>query len=233
MPQATGQSGHLCSHVDQQPRERRSHGRLHGQCGAQATDIPEHAAGQWHLGGIAGYISRSAQLWRHWISFCAARRHWWRLSAPATAHQNGIILFAGTAPLPDPELFIRWLQLATFLPAMQFSHLPDEYHSELVTRVARELKEVRQTVVIALLKKYLSPSMNEGLPLVRPLWMLDPHDPACLIVSDEFSVGEELIVAPILDAGREEREGKSIHAIHANRPSINRAHNSIIQSIKY
>ncbi|XP_032593783.1 myogenesis-regulating glycosidase isoform X2 [Drosophila grimshawi] len=109
-------------------------------------------------------------------------------------------------PLPDAELFIRWLQLATFLPAMQFSHLPDEYHSELVTRVAQELKEVRQTVVIALLKKYLSPSMNEGLPLVRPLWMLDPHDPACLIVSDEFSVGEELIVAPILDAGREERE---------------------------
>ncbi|KAL7744477.1 hypothetical protein ACLKA6_001852 [Drosophila palustris] len=112
----------------------------------------------------------------------------------------------GQPPLPDPELFIRWLQLATFLPAMQFSHLPDEYHSELVTRVAQELKEVRQTVVIALLKKYLSPSMNEGLPLVRPLWMLDPHDPACLIVSDEFSVGEELIVAPILDAGREERE---------------------------
>ncbi|XP_064540597.1 myogenesis-regulating glycosidase isoform X2 [Drosophila montana] len=109
-------------------------------------------------------------------------------------------------PLPDAELFIRWLQLATFLPAMQFSHLPDEYHSELVTRVAQELKEVRQTVVIALLKKYLSPSMNEGLPLVRPLWMLDPHDPACLIVSDEFSVGEELIVAPILDAGLEERE---------------------------
>ncbi|XP_017133254.1 myogenesis-regulating glycosidase isoform X2 [Drosophila elegans] len=109
-------------------------------------------------------------------------------------------------PLPDPELFIRWLQLATFMPAMQFSHLPSEYRSDLVTRVAQELKEVRQTVVIALLKKYLSPSMNEGLPLVRPLWMMDPHDPACLIVSDEFSVGEELIVAPILHAGREERE---------------------------
>ncbi|XP_030378156.1 myogenesis-regulating glycosidase isoform X2 [Scaptodrosophila lebanonensis] len=112
----------------------------------------------------------------------------------------------GQPELPDQELFIRWLQLATFLPAMQFSHLPSEYRSDLVTRVAQELKEVRQTVVIALLKKYLNPSMNEGWPLVRPLWMLDPHDPACLIVSDEFSVGEELIVAPILDAGREERE---------------------------
>jgi len=111
-------------------------------------------------------------------------------------------------PLPDPELFIRWLQLATFMPAMQFSHLPSEYRSDLVTRVAQELKEVRQLIVIPLLKKYLNPSMNEGLPLVRPLWMMDPHDPACLIVSDEFSVGEELIVAPILHANREEREGE-------------------------
>ncbi|XP_017064278.1 myogenesis-regulating glycosidase isoform X3 [Drosophila eugracilis] len=109
-------------------------------------------------------------------------------------------------PLPDPELFIRWLQLATFMPAMQFSHLPSEYRSDLVTRVAQELKEVRQSIVIPLLKKYLNPSMNEGLPLVRPLWMMDPHDPACLIVSDEFSVGEELIVAPILHAKREKRE---------------------------
>ncbi|XP_037726255.1 myogenesis-regulating glycosidase isoform X3 [Drosophila subpulchrella] len=109
-------------------------------------------------------------------------------------------------PLPDPELFIRWLQLATFMPAMQFSHLPSEYRSDLVTRVAQELKEVRTNDVIPLLKKYLKSSMDEGLPLVRPLWMMDPHDPACLIVSDEFSVGEELIVAPILHAKRQERE---------------------------
>ncbi|XP_017054654.1 myogenesis-regulating glycosidase isoform X2 [Drosophila ficusphila] len=109
-------------------------------------------------------------------------------------------------PLPSAELFVRWLQLATFLPAMQFGHLPSEYRSELVSRVAQELREVRQTVVIPLLKKYLNPSMNEGLPLVRPLWMMDPHDPACLMVSDEFSVGEELIVAPILHEGRRERE---------------------------
>ncbi|KAH8266755.1 hypothetical protein KR026_005518 [Drosophila bipectinata] len=112
----------------------------------------------------------------------------------------------GQPPLPDQELFIRWLQLATFLPAMQFGHLPSEYRSDLVTRVAQELKETRETVVIDLLMKYLHPSMNEGLPLVRPLWMMDPHDPACLIVSDEFSVGEELIVAPILEPGRETRE---------------------------
>ncbi|KAL9887029.1 myogenesis-regulating glycosidase isoform 1-T1 [Glossina fuscipes fuscipes] len=108
--------------------------------------------------------------------------------------------------LPEQELFVRWMQLITFMPAMQFSHLPSEYKSDYITDVTKELINVRKSIVIPLLKKYLTESMNEGLPLVRPLWMLDPHDPACLSISDEFSVGEELIVAPILEKSVEERE---------------------------
>lgn len=109
-------------------------------------------------------------------------------------------------PLPDQELYIRWLQLATFLPAIRFSHLPDEYKSDYVTEIAKELAATRQKTVIPILKKYLSDAMNEGVPLVRPLWMLDSQDPACLSVNDEFSVGEELIVAPILHKGESKRE---------------------------
>lgn len=109
-------------------------------------------------------------------------------------------------PLPEQELFIRWLQLATFLPSIRFSHLPDEYNSDYVTEIAKELVAVRQKTVIPILKKYLNDAMNEGVPLVRPLWMLDPQDPACLAVNDEFSIGEELIVAPILRKGETKRE---------------------------
>ncbi|KAG4065962.1 hypothetical protein HA402_006680 [Bradysia odoriphaga] len=109
-------------------------------------------------------------------------------------------------PLPDKELFIRWFQLATFLPAMRFSHLPSEYKNDLMTEVAKELFGIRQKTVIPILKKYLSESMNQGLPLVRPLWMLESHDAACLNVYDEFSVGEELIVAPIVQKGQTVRE---------------------------
>ena len=52
--------------------------------------------------------------------------------------------------------------------------------------------------------------MNEGLPLVRPLWMLDPSDAACMSVVDEFSVGEQIIVAPIMEKGVTTREGEHI-----------------------
>lgn len=116
-------------------------------------------------------------------------------------------------PLVDQELFIRWLQLATFLPAMRFSHLPSEYKSDFVTEVVKELTTIRQKQVIPILKKYLSDAMNEGLPLVRPLWMLDTQDAACLYVNDEFSIGEELIVAPILYQGQTKREGKYLKLI--------------------
>jgi myogenesis-regulating glycosidase len=122
------------------------------------------------------------------------------------ADQNGTIL--STTQLPDKDLFIRWLQLATFLPVLRFSHLPSDYKDDEVTEIAKELAAVRQKTVIPVLKKYLSDAMNEGLPLVRPLWMLDPHDAACLSVADEFSVGEQLIVAPILSSKKTIREGR-------------------------
>lgn len=111
-------------------------------------------------------------------------------------------------PLPDPELYIRWLQLNTFLPVMQFTHLPSAYKSEVVTEVAKELTTIRSKTVIPILKKFLNDAMNEGLPFIRPLWMMDPTDVACLTVDDEFAVGDDLIVAPIIEETLFQREGK-------------------------
>ena len=49
-------------------------------------------------------------------------------------------------------------------------------------------------------------ALNNGTPLIRPLWMLDPFDSYCHTVKDEFSVGDQIIVAPILKANTHERE---------------------------
>lgn len=57
-----------------------------------------------------------------------------------------------------------------------------------------------------LLKQYASKALESGLPLIRPLWMLETNDPACHMVADEFAVGEDLIVAPVLYSGSRERE---------------------------
>ncbi|XP_043473616.1 myogenesis-regulating glycosidase isoform X3 [Leptopilina heterotoma] len=108
--------------------------------------------------------------------------------------------------LPDKELYVRWLQLSTFLPVIRFTHLPSKYADSEVLDMARQLTILRQKTVTPLLKKYANNTLDTGLPIIRPLWMLDPTDPACHVVVDEFSVGEELIVAPILYSGSRQRE---------------------------
>lgn len=57
-----------------------------------------------------------------------------------------------------------------------------------------------------LLKQYAGEALDTGFPLIRPLWMLESNDPACHLVADQFSVGEDLIVAPVLYSGVRRRE---------------------------
>ncbi|KAI4477028.1 hypothetical protein M0804_013029 [Polistes exclamans] len=108
--------------------------------------------------------------------------------------------------LPDKELYVRWLQLSTFLPVIRFTHLPSKYSDDSVLEIAKRLTTLRQKTVTPLLKKYANETLDTGVPIIRPLWMLDPADPACHVVGDEFSVGEELIVAPVLYSGSRQRE---------------------------
>jgi len=60
--------------------------------------------------------------------------------------------------------------------------------------------------VNGLLKKYAKEALDSGLPIIRPLWMLDTGDSTCHTVVDEFSVGDELIVAPVIHEATTERE---------------------------
>ena len=36
------------------------------------------------------------------------------------------------------------------------------------------------------------------MPVIRPLWMLDSQDPVNQVIDDEFMIGDEILVAPIL-----------------------------------
>ncbi|KAL9697493.1 hypothetical protein quinque_000934 [Culex quinquefasciatus] len=109
-------------------------------------------------------------------------------------------------PLPEQELYIRWLQIATFLPVLRFTHLPSEYRNDSVTEIAKELAAIRQKTIVPMLEQYSSVAMDEGLPIIRPLWMMDATDVNCLFIDDEFSIGDGMIVAPILYRSDTSRE---------------------------
>jgi alpha-glucosidase (family GH31 glycosyl hydrolase) len=105
------------------------------------------------------------------------------------------------------ELLIRWAQLGCFTPLMQA-------HGRLTQEAwtyDRETLELFRAAV--LLHERLVPyvraaaatAARSGLPIVRPLCLLDPADPRGWTLADAFGYGPSLWVAPVLEDGARER----------------------------
>ncbi|XP_072167137.1 myogenesis-regulating glycosidase-like [Diadema setosum] len=108
------------------------------------------------------------------------------------------------ALLPERELFIRWLELTAYLPAMQFSIAPWQYDDSAaadgvsVVTVAKKMVRIHEEEVFPLIQRFALDALLEGTPIIRPLWWLDPHDKTALTIDSEFLIGDILLVAPIL-----------------------------------
>lgn len=107
--------------------------------------------------------------------------------------------------IPDLELYVRWLGVSVFLPAMQMSVLPSMYDPSVET-YANELFKVREDFVIPRFRKNLNDTLNNNYPLVSPLALLYPKDLKGLSVGDQWFVGEDLMVAPVLQRGARSRD---------------------------
>ncbi|XP_046346310.1 myogenesis-regulating glycosidase-like [Haliotis rufescens] len=118
------------------------------------------------------------------------------------AYQDDIT-FSGGA-YPERELFIRWLQVNTFLPAVQFSIAPWIYDAEVVTiaKAQMKLRKRYADTIISLAKE----SVKQGSPIIRPLWWISPEDEIALTTDSEFLLGDDLLVAPVLDKGANSRD---------------------------
>ena len=100
---------------------------------------------------------------------------------------------------PDAQLFIRWTQLTAFLPSMQFSIPPWHYKDPNVTKICRHFVDLHEKLVFPFLKFFADVSTQTGEPIIRPLWWIDNSDPYTLDIDDEFLIGNNLLVAPILE----------------------------------
>jgi len=108
--------------------------------------------------------------------------------------------------LPERELFIRWWQLATFLPQLHFLTPPAAYREEGIAPIAKKLKDIKDNVVNPFLLKYAGEAMEKSLPLIRPMWMLNPLDSLCQTIHDQFMIGDKILVAPVLNPGQTKRD---------------------------
>nr|XP_009940498.1 PREDICTED: LOW QUALITY PROTEIN: SITS-binding protein-like [Opisthocomus hoazin] len=102
----------------------------------------------------------------------------------------------------DPELYVRWLQIVTFLPVMAFSTPPWLCCDAWVLNLTRQCIQRHRDFVVPLLIKYSEEWLGLGYPIFRPAWWLSPTDPTAFTVEDEFLIGDEVLVAPITEKGQ-------------------------------
>jgi myogenesis-regulating glycosidase len=104
----------------------------------------------------------------------------------------------------DTDMMIRWTQLNALLPSMQFSLAPWEYGEEsakLCRRYADLHMEFSPTIL-----KIAQASTQSGLPIIRPVFWLAPDDERALVCDDEFLLGDEFLVAPVVTPNTFERD---------------------------
>ena len=100
---------------------------------------------------------------------------------------------------PDKELFIRWMQLNTFLPSMQFSHAPWDFDDESIA-IGHKMMDIRAAIMPTLLSG-VENAIKTGEPIIRPLWWVVPEDSMALTVDQQFMVTDVYLVAPVVTAG--------------------------------
>lgn len=114
------------------------------------------------------------------------------------------------------ELYVRWLQASIAMPCVQFSLLPNVFdiqlpmHPELgetVVDLVRRYLHFRERHLLPILQSRI----DADEPILRPVcWeeCLDGNHPLrerAAQVDDEFLVGSELLVAPVLSFGQRRR----------------------------
>ncbi|MFE0879844.1 glycoside hydrolase family 31 protein [Streptomyces smyrnaeus] len=113
----------------------------------------------------------------------------------------------GRSGRPSVELYLRWLQLAAYLPLFRThtrAHAPGpgapwEFGEEVLEHVRAALAERERLLPYLMTLAQLA--HRTGAPYVRPVWWQHPRDRALRDCEDAFLLGDALLVAPVLEPG--------------------------------
>ena len=109
-----------------------------------------------------------------------------------------------------PELLIRWVQVGCFSPLFRnhcakgnMNQEPWLFGDEVVN-IYRKYVELRYSL-LPYFYDLCRVCAKTGLPVIRPLVLHYEHDEAVRNLNDEFLVGEQLLVAPVVEQGAVKR----------------------------
>ncbi|OXU27291.1 hypothetical protein TSAR_004452 [Trichomalopsis sarcophagae] len=106
--------------------------------------------------------------------------------------------------LPSKEIFIRWLQANVFMPALQYSFVPWDFDAETIA-ICKTFTDLHAKIapkIVALMKK----AVETGAPVNPPIWWVDPLNIPAHKINDEYLLGEEILVAPVIEQGAFSRD---------------------------
>jgi alpha-glucosidase len=117
----------------------------------------------------------------------------------------------GFSGAPSAELFLRWFQMAAFMPffrnhsALDAPRREPWVFGEPYLSILRKFLCLREQLV-PYLYTLCWEAAQTGVPLVRPLFWLDESDMGLWDVDDAFLVGDDILLAPALEPNAGARE---------------------------
>lgn len=145
----------------------------------------------------------------------------WSMNAGLTAAASGIVYWgwdiAGfSGEIPTSELYLRATQASVFVPIMQyhseFNHhrspsrdrtpwnIAERTGDERVIPLVRRYTKLRERL-IPYLERSAAAAIATDAPLMRPLFFEWPDDPAVWTAGTQWLLGDDLLVAPVLEPG--------------------------------
>ena len=115
-----------------------------------------------------------------------------------------------TTPPTTKELFIRWAEWAALSPVFRLhgagptgTHTPWSFDDETV-RIYNRLSKLHLKAVPLILRLWKK-GVRNGVPPTRPLWLDHPHDRKARLQDQEWLLGADLLVAPVVQEGAASR----------------------------
>ena len=108
------------------------------------------------------------------------------------------------------ELFLRWAEWAALTPIFRLhgsvaagTHTPWSYDSQTV-RIYRRLSRLH-IAALPLVARLWRRAARTGMPIARPLWLAVPGDPVAARQDQEWMLGHDVLVAPVVVPGARAR----------------------------
>lgn len=113
-------------------------------------------------------------------------------------------------PVPDAEMFLRWVQSCCLNPRMVMNSWKEGGISNLPWMHPEVAPQVLQAIglryrLLPYLWQCFEQASARHVPIIRPTFFNFPDDEACAQDCDDFMLGEALLVAPVVEPGAVER----------------------------